>query len=305
MRRFGVALMVFAAAAAMPAPAQAVGFSLLSVADTARISAWLPAGFTYTFTQIFDKVHGDGQEVVAFHTAVDGLGAGPGEVGTISLLRVQDIAAYRACRITVPPECGPGSPQPGIAIGEPIRDYNHGVPYAEFDADGNTISITEAVFEKIGGYNPSPWNSSGAAGVGAGAFIFNLSHVGPYLDQEGDPRVDFQAQNGPGQSFNDPALGPSFGFDIHNGGDLEVADAYLYHDWYGAGADGDRNSCIYGRCYDVYHRISDMEVFTVTATRIPPPEIPEPASLLLMGTGLLGMVAMYRKRSKTAVKASL
>lgn len=165
------------------------------------------------------------------------------------------------------------------------------------DGKGRTITLMEASNDAgqtwlVGGYDPQSWSSAGGFnfspdGSARSAFIFNLSSGVKYAQT---PNFGGPEDFGKYQTYNDPTLGPTFGFgsdlrvgqDLTHGGqsslisycDLNCNTAFV------SLLDGSANTNVtYGA----------LEVFTITA-------VPEPAEWGMLGLGLLAVAGVARRR---------
>jgi hypothetical protein len=163
--------------------------------------------------------------------------------------------------------------------------------HAAANGKGKTFSLMSAsedgiTWKTIGGYTPVSWYSSYNYNYSNNtqdwtAFVFNLSD-GVKLGQT----------NGY-QTYNGDYYGPVFGggHDIYV--DNNLSDGYSYGYSYGPQTG---QSLVDGSFYNgVNMQIRDLEVFTIGGYIAPTQPVPEPASFLLMGLGLLGVAAARRK----------
>jgi hypothetical protein len=156
---------------------------------------------------------------------------------------------------------------------------------------GATFSVMSASedginWKTIGGYAPVSWYSSYSYNYSTNplnwnAFVFNL-----------DDGVKHNQVNGY-QTYNGDYYGPIFGGgrDIHVENNLNVGYSY---GWSYGNVPG--KSLVDGSFYNgVNMQIKDLEVFSIGGYITPTQPVPEPASFLLMGLGLLGVAAARRK----------
>lgn len=162
--------------------------------------------------------------------------------------------------------------------------------HAAANGQGATFSLMSASedgvnWKTIGGYSPVSWNSSYNYNHSNNsedwtAFVFNLSNG-----------VKNNQINGY-QTYNGDYYGPVFGggHDIFVDNNLSVGYSYGWS--YGS---ANNSSLVDGSYYNgVNMQIRDLEVFTVGGFA-PAQTVPEPASFLLIGLGLLGVAAARRK----------
>lgn len=169
--------------------------------------------------------------------------------------------------------------------------------HAAADDQGATIFVMRAtddgVTSVVGGYNPVSWSTVGNAihtpdVDDRTAFLFNLTYA--VLFQQ---RTD--GGNGVYQTYDYEHYGPTFGggHDIYIDGFLTSGYSYLYS--YGVAANEQR-SMVSGFNYNgVNMTIAELEVFTLSFTPAVV-EVSEPATMALLGSGLLGTVILTRRR---------
>jgi hypothetical protein len=170
--------------------------------------------------------------------------------------------------------------------------------HAAADGKGRTFSLMTAsedggqTWKTIGGYNPQNWISAYSYTVTPNqndwtAFLFNLTD-GVKLDQTDAT-----------QTYNGSHYGPVFGstHDLFVDYDLSIGYSFAYS--YGNVTPG--SSLVDGSYYSGLDMlIGKLEVFTVGNYIAPTQPVPEPASFLLMGLGLLGVAAARRKMAAKA-----
>lgn len=167
--------------------------------------------------------------------------------------------------------------------------------HAAADGKGATFTLMSASedginWKTIGGYNPLSWNSSSGYNTPTTtqdwtAFVFNLT--------DGVKKNEISSY----QTFNNASYGPTFGggHDIYVVNNLNSGYSYSYS--YGS-ANG--TSLVTGSAYNgTAMQIRNLEVFTVGGFT-PSQQVPEPASLLLVGMGLLGVATARRKMAGKA-----
>ncbi len=178
-------------------------------------------------------------------------------------------------------------------------DGSTGVDFhAAADGKGRTFALMSAsedggqTWKTIGGYNPQSWLSaysytSTPNPTDWTAFIFNLTD-GVKLDQ-----------NSAIQTYNGSHYGPVFGLSHDLFVDYGLNVGYSFAWSYGGVPAG--TSLVDGSYYsDLDMLIGHLEVFTVGDYVTPIQPVPEPASFLLMGLGLLGVAAAHRKMAAKA-----
>lgn len=166
--------------------------------------------------------------------------------------------------------------------------------HAAADNKGATFTLMSAsedgiTWKTIGGYNPLSWSSSYNYNYSSNqqdwtAFLFSLS--------DGVKRVQTNGY----QSYNGEYYGPIFGsgHDLYVDYDMNVGYSYGFNYLQGG-------SLVDGSGYDgINMQIRDLEVFTIGGFIAPTQPVPEPASFLLMGLGLLGVAASRRKMAAKA-----
>ena len=169
--------------------------------------------------------------------------------------------------------------------------------HAAADGKGPTFSLMSAsedggaTWKTIGGYNPVSWDSAGGYHYSANqslwtAFIFNLS--------DGVKRNQAAGH----QTVNQVQYGPTFGggHDIYVDQTLSIGHSY---DWsYGI---ADRRSIVDGSLFDGQNmQIAALEAFSISGFTPAPTGVPEPASLSLMGVGMLGWAVARRRKAMPA-----
>jgi hypothetical protein len=168
--------------------------------------------------------------------------------------------------------------------------------HAAANGKGATFSLMSASedgvnWKTIGGYTPVSWYSAYNYNFSADpqdwkAFVFNLTDG-----------VKHNQNNGY-QTYNGDYYGPVFGggHDIYVDNDLSIGYSYGWS--YGPQSS---SSLVDGSYYNgVNMQIRDLEVFTIGGYIAPTQPVPEPASFLLMGLGLLGVAAARRKMAAKA-----
>lgn len=168
--------------------------------------------------------------------------------------------------------------------------------HAAANGQGPTFSVMSvsedgANWRTIGGYSPVSWYSAYNYNYSNNtqdwtAFIFNLT-----------TGVKYNQSNGY-QTYNGDYYGPVFGggHDIYVDNNLSVGYSYGWSYGNQSGA-----SLVDGSYYDgVNMQIRDLEVFSIGEYVTPTQPVPEPASFLLMGLGLLGVAAARRKKAGKA-----
>jgi hypothetical protein len=163
--------------------------------------------------------------------------------------------------------------------------------HAAANNKGATFSVMSASedginWKTIGGYVPVSWYSSYSYNYSTNplnwtAFVFNLTDG-----------VKHNQSNGY-QTYNGDFYGPIFGGgrDIHVENNLSIGYSYGWS--YGT---PNGQSLVDGSYYNGMNmQIKDLEVFSIGGFITPTQPVPEPASFLLMGLGLLGVAAARRK----------
>ena len=169
--------------------------------------------------------------------------------------------------------------------------------HAAANGRGPTFSLMSAsedggvTWKTIGGYNPASWDNTTGYRYSDNqslwtAFIFNLS--------DGAKKNQINGH----QTYNDVTYGPTFGSgnDIHANSTLSLGHSYGYS--YGT-VDG--RSIVDGSPYDGTNmRIAALEVFSIAGFTPAPAGVPEPASLSLIGVGMLGWAVARRRKAALA-----
>ena len=195
--------------------------------------------------------------------------------------------------------------------------------HAAVDGQGRTFTVIQAtpvgggVAQLFGGYNPVSWDSSVEVHVnptdaGRTAFLFNLD-TSTMQAQKPEALAGGDGDPGRYQTRNffttlsadaEPVVvqipvGPTFGlYDIYYPDPSLETLGYLYQHAYGGLGQG--GSCLApGSCWPTSWNVAGFQVYTIAPAA--PAEVPEPASLFLMGTGVLGLIEYRRRQRQQAV----
>lgn len=169
--------------------------------------------------------------------------------------------------------------------------------HAAADGQGATFSLMSAsedngaTWKTIGGYNPLSWTSSSTYNesqnpIDWNAFIFNLTDT-----------VKKQQSN-QYQTYNYINYGPTFGGGHDINLDYTLSTGYSLGYSYGS---LDWTSIVDGSAFNGFDmKIGSLEVFTIAGFTPVANAVPEPATISLLGMGLLGWAATRRRKAKTA-----
>ncbi len=149
-----------------------------------------------------------------------------------------------------------------------------------------TVASGNSIGDIIGGYNPFSWNTSGnyTRDYSPGeAFIFNLTNN------------DIRHQTNNDTTYNYNTYGPTFG----SGHDIYVDSTLRYGYTYNYSYNGG-HPLGYGNgiTTDFWITLSGLEAYTLSSDN--GESVPEPATMLLFGTGLAGLAGSRLRRKKKA-----